>query len=209
MALVLHDYELSADAYKARLLVSILGLDCVKVPVDVFPGRETDGAAFRAVNPRGTVPVLVDGDIVIRSPEAILAHLAARHDPSGRWLPRDAAGYAATLDWLAFAAHDLKAADEARLEEMLGLPPTVADPLGGTRRAYRILDDHLVRQSFDGLPFLVGDTPTVADIACFPAVVLSIEFGCALEEYPKLRSWTRRIRALPGFVAMPGVPEFL
>lgn len=209
MPLVLHDYELSADAYKARLLLALLGLDYEKVPVDVFPGRETDGAAFRRLNPRGTVPVLVDGDVVVRSPEAILVHLASTRDPAGAWLPRDPAGFAAVMDWLTFAAHDLKAADEARLEEMVRIPPTVADPAGGTRRAYRILDDHLARQSFDGVGFLAGSTPTIADIACFPAVILSIEFGCALEEYPKLRTWTRRIRALPGFVAMPGVPEFL
>lgn len=207
MPIVLHDYELSSDAYKARLMLALLGIGYKRVPVDVFPGRETESVPFRGLNPLGTVPVLTDGSIVLRTAEAILVHLATTRDPSGAWLP--AGQHGPVLDWLVFAARDLRAADEARLSEMLRIPPTIADPLAGARRAYRILDDHLARQGFAGLAYLAGASPTIADIACFPPVALSVEFGWALEEFPKLRNWTRRIRALPGFVAMPGVPEFL
>ncbi len=207
MPIILHDYELSSDAYKARLMLALLDVAHDRVPVDVFPGRETDSTAFRALNPLGTVPVLTDGAVVLRTAEAILVHLASTRDPSGSWLP--SGQMAAIMDWLVFAARDLKAADEARLQEMLRIRPTVADPLAGARRAYRILDDRLARQGFAGLGYLAGAFPTIADIACFPPVALSVEFGWALEEFPKLRNWTRRIRALPGFVAMPGVPEFL
>ena len=209
MTLVLHDYELSADAYKARLMLALLGVDHRRVPVDVHPGREQDGDAFRRLNPHGTVPVLVDGDVTVRSAEAILCHLAARHDPARTWLPEDPAAFAATMDWLIFAARDLDAADEARLEEMLGTPPRLADPKAAARRAFRILEDHLVRQCLSGADFLVRDRPTIADVAAFPAAALAVDFGDAREGFPRLRVWTRRIRALPGFIAMPGVPEFL
>lgn len=208
MSLTLHDYELSADGYKARLLLGFLGLEHARVAVDVYPGDEANGPAFRALNPFGTVPVLQDGAITVRTPEGILIHLAATRDPARRWLPDDPARRSAVMDWLMFAAGPLKAADEARLSAMLRLPPRWADPEAGTRDAFRTLDDHLVRQAIrEG--FLVGDTATIADLACFPAVVLAVEFGSALEAYPKLRAWTRRIRKMPGFIAMPGIPEFL
>ena len=67
----------------------------------------------------------------------------------------------------------------------------------------------MVLQGFRDAAFLTGRLPTIADIAVFPAVALAVDFGCVLEEFPKLRAWTRRIRALPGFITMPGVPDHL
>ncbi|WP_181705791.1 glutathione S-transferase family protein [Chthonobacter rhizosphaerae] len=206
---VLHDWELSAGCYAVRLMASLLGVAYHKALVDVHPGGETEGAAFRALNPRGTVPVWVEGPLVIGDTVAILGHLAATRDPSGAWLPREGAAFARTLDWLAFAARRLPAADTARLHAMAGLATGMTDAAGAAREAFRALDDHLARQAVDGHGFLAGPTPTVADIACFPSVALGVDFGEALERSPKLRAWTRRIRALPGFVTTPGVPEFL
>lgn len=209
MTLILRDYELSADAYKVRLLIALLGLPCRVVPVDVHPGREIDGPAFRRLNPRATVPVLQDGDVTLVSPEAILLHLARWHDPARTWLPQDPAGLAAVDDWLSLAGHELKAAEEARLHAMLQATPSLVDPGKSALNAYEVLEAGLVRRSFAGQAYLCGPGPTVADIAVFPGVALSNDFGCALEDFPKLRLWTRRIRALDGFVAMPGIPEFL
>ncbi|MNO66907.1 hypothetical protein D3C76_577060 [compost metagenome] len=52
-----------------------------------------------------------------------------------------------------------------------------------------------------------GDHPTIADIACFPYVMLSDEGGISLIDYPALRRWTDRIKRLPGFIVMSGVFE--
>ena len=207
--MVLYDYELSADAYKARLLLSLLGVAYEKRPVDVFPGREHLSAELLELNPLGGVPILVDGDLVLGDPEAILCHLAASRDAQRTWLPTDGRGFAETMAWVFFAARRLAAAEAARLQDMLQLPAAMADPAGKARAAFRILEERLALQSFTGRPFLVGQAPTVADLACFPAVALSVDFGMTLEEFPQLRGWTRRIRGLPGFIAMPGIPEFL
>jgi glutathione S-transferase len=206
---VLYDYELSADAYKVRLLMSLLGVPYEKCAVDVFPGREHLSPDFLELTPRGTVPVLVDGDLVLGDAEAILCHLAATYDARRAWLPAAGAAYAETMAWLFFAARELSVAEEARLESMLQLRAGRADAAGKARAAFRILEQRLAEQSFRGHDFLVGQRPTIADVACFPAVALSIDFGMTLEDFPKLRLWTRRIRRLPGFVAMPGIPEYL
>jgi glutathione S-transferase len=50
-----------------------------------------------------------------------------------------------------------------------------------------------------------GSHPTIADIAIFPDVVLSEEGGVSRLDYPALRRWTDRVKALPGFTIMPGV----
>ena len=106
---------MSAAAYKARLCLALLGVPCVKRAVDVYPGLDNNSAAFLALNPRGTVPVLVDGDLTVIGAEAILCHLAATHDRGGTWLPRDQS-FAVVMSWLFFATDELKAADAARLE---------------------------------------------------------------------------------------------
>jgi glutathione S-transferase len=46
---------------------------------------------------------------------------------------------------------------------------------------------------------------TIADVACFPYVALAPEGGVALDAYPNVGRWLARIRALPGYVAMPGL----
>jgi glutathione S-transferase len=209
MALVLYDYELSADAYKVRLFLALLGISYTKRLVDAHPGNETQSAEFLALNPRGTLPVLVDDGLTLAGAEAILCHLAATRGAGRNWLPHDPAAFAACMSWLFYAAQELRAAETARLEAMLGVPSPIADARAKARAALRVLDDHLVLQALHGLPFLVGTHPTIADVALFAPAALAIDFGCALEEFPKLRAWTRRIRALPGFIAMPGIPEFL
>ena len=207
--LTLFDYELSADAYKARLLLSLLGVAYETRAIDVFPGREHESLDLLDVTPLGSVPVWLDGDLVLGDPEAILCHIAANYDASRSWLPQGGRAFSEAMAWLFFASRRLAVAEAARLEEMLQIRPATENPAAAARRAFRILEQALAERSFAGAGYLAGNNPTVADVACFPSVILSIDFGMTLEEFPMLRAWTRRIRSLPGFITMPGVPEFL
>lgn len=207
MSLVLYNHDLLADAYKVRLLLSLLGLHHERPTVAILPGHGNDAPTYRQLNAAGTVPTLVDGDIVLTRPEAMLVHLAERHDPGGTWLPAEPAMRAAVFDMLAFAAGELRAAEEARLEAMLGLTPRLNHAFRAARQAFRLLEDHLVRRHLDGEAFLAGATPTIADIAVFPAVALSADFGLGMEEFPRLLIWARRIHKLDGFITAPGVRE--
>jgi glutathione S-transferase len=72
---------------------------------------------------------------------------------------------------------------------------------------FRELDQHLWFGEREGQNFLGSDHPTVADIGCFPEVVMSDQVGVSLLPYPALRRWTDRMRQLPGFSTMPGTFE--
>ena len=48
--------------------------------------------------------------------------------------------------------------------------------------------------------------PTLAECAVMPYVALAPEGGIDLAPYPSVLAWIDRIRALPGFVPMPGIP---
>lgn len=200
---VLHDWELSADCYAVRLGAALMGVALERRGVDAHPGDGLRAPAFRRLNPMGTLPVLAAGELTLTSVAGALAHLAPR---GGGWLP-DPPG--ACLDWLAFAAGPLACAEQARMAALLEMAPAISDPQARARKAFRALDRHLAHRGFAGLDWLAADRPTIADVAAFPAVALAVDWGETLEDFPPLRAWTRRLRALPGFIAMPGVPALL
>jgi glutathione S-transferase len=55
--------------------------------------------------------------------------------------------------------------------------------------------------------FLVGDGATLADVAIYTYVAKAPEGGVALEPYPAVQAWLRRIEALPSFVPMTDAPK--
>lgn len=205
--LKLHDYVLSADCYKARLMLALLGVGYQRVPVDFHPGREHESVEYLALNPLGQIPILEDDGIVVRDAQAIVAHLANTYDPSGRWLPRDAR-FGQVMMWLSFAGSQLSALSAARLHDMLGYELDAENALKNSRLALRVLDDHLADRGIEGGQWIVGDTPTIADICCFPDVALSHDCDIGHEDYPAINLWQRRVRRLPSFISMPGIPDY-
>ncbi len=202
--MILYDYILSPSCYKVRLLASLLKVELDLRPVDFHPGREHKGEALLALNPAGSIPILVDGDLVLTESAAILAYLAAEHGPD--WLAReDAKAIGQEQQWLAFSDRLTSALGGARLVEMLHFNGDLEALQAGGVAALRELEAALVARRLAGAIFLVGDTPSIADIACFPYVALAPDGSISLDPYPSIRIWMRAIRALPGFIEMPGI----
>jgi glutathione S-transferase len=208
MALVLYNYDLDENCYKVRLALSMLTIEHEIVAVNAFPGKEQETPPFLAMNPMGTLPILKDGDLTLFGAEAILAYLSRSQDGSGRWLPADGAGFALSMQWLLFAAGDLSVATRARANALFGTPGDEAALRAGARRAIGAMEDAMTVNGFAGQDWFTGPAPTIADVALFPAFALSRDFGVDHDEYPALRKWARRFRALPGFLTMPGIPDY-
>ena len=193
--MILYDNLLDADAYPVRLLLSALNLECERVTIDSSP------SALRGHGPRG--PVLDDGDSRSIGAAAVLRHLASRYAPD--WEP-SAAGSGES--WLSILTSPRFAPRQARL---LALFTTAGAPPGLVEEAtlrLQDMDDHLTLGEFDGRPWFAGDRPTIVDLAAFGPAALSNDYGVEHDPFPALRRWIARVRALPGFVPMPGVPQF-
>ncbi len=208
MAIRLYNYSLSGSCYKVRLMLDFLGLDYQAVQVDFYPGREHKSLDFLDINPLGQIPVLEDGDLRLRDAQPIIAYLASKYDASGQWLPREPGQFGQVMMWLAFAGGELMAASAARLHDALDYPFDINAVRANAHVAFRILDDHLTERQLAGQTWIVGDQPTIADIACFPYIALSGDGGIGHEDYPALRNWMLAFRRLPKFKAISGVPEF-
>jgi glutathione S-transferase len=205
--ITLYDYELSGNCYKVRLLLAFLGLAHERHPINFYPGREHKSAWFLALNPLGQLPVLDDEGYVLQDAQAILVYLASRYDASALWYPTgDPKLLGAMTKWLLFADAITGTASLARLHDALFYEADIDACRAGAHRLFRVLDRHLWFAERRAAGWLCeGTHPTVADIAVYPYVQLSEEGGISRRDYPAIRRWTDRFRALPGFIVMPGV----
>jgi glutathione S-transferase len=194
----LHRHALSGHAHRVELFLSLLGLPCEKIDVDIVRGAHKAPAFMALNNPFGQVPVIEDGDIAIADSNAILVYLATRYDPDGRWLPRDAVGAARVQQWLSVAAGQLAyGPSAARLAKLFGARLDLDRAQAISRQLFDVLDHELAKR-----PYLAGDIPTIADIALYAYAAHAPEGGVPLEPYGHMRGWLVRIEALPGFVPM-------
>jgi glutathione S-transferase len=185
-------------------MASLAGVKLEQEAVDFHPGRAHKSVAFRQMNPAGTLPVLVDGDLVLTESTAMLVYLARLSGPE--WLGPDTPQVMAQVQqWLAFSGRLAASLGMARLHDMLLYPGDIDALRHDGHAALRELEAALTERRFAGRDWLVGERPTIADIACFPNVALSQDGGVVLDDYPAIRLWSRRIRSLDRFIEMPGI----
>ena len=196
--ITLYGTQVSGNAYKARLLLSLLGLEFEEIDVNLMSG-ENRTESFLALNPRGQVPVLVDGEAAVWDSQAILVYLARRYGEA--WLPADPVAMAEVMQWLAVSENELLFG-LARARAVLHFGRDFDLPSCQTygRVGLKVLEQHLA-----GNDWLAAGKPTIADIACMPYAALSHMGGIPLDDHPAIRAWIDRIRALPGFIAMEGI----
>jgi glutathione S-transferase len=197
--LKLHDLELSGNCYKVRLFCALLGLKLDIVPVDFMAGAHKQSPLID-VNPFGELPILQDGDVTLRDSQAILVYLARKYGGES-WLPTEPASMAEVIAWLMAAENEIaRGPNDARLHDKFGYRLDVTLAREKAARILGLIEAHLERNDW-----LALGRPTIADIACMPYIALSHEGGVPLESYPAIRAWIARIKALPGFVAMPAL----
>ena len=205
--ITLYDYELSGNCYKVRLLLALLAVPYSRHAIDFSPGREHESPWFLDLNPLGQVPVLADGDYVLRDSQAILVYLASRYDPAELWYPRSDPALLGTVSaWLLFADGITNTAAAARLHDGMFYDLDIDRCRAGAHRLFRVLDEHLWFSERSATGWICERAhPTLADIAVFPYVQLSEEGGIARRDYPAVRRWLDRVKLLPGFITMPGI----
>lgn len=148
---------------KVLWLLEELGLECAQE--DWGRGfRPTDAPEFLALNPLGTVPVLLDGPAVIRESHVILRYLAAREGAVVLY-PEGLAARAQVEAWMDWVAYEMAMPMRgAYLGGELGLAPwnrASFVQMGRAEYARRMAQlDAALRRS----PWLAGEAFTLADI---------------------------------------------
>jgi glutathione S-transferase len=192
----LYRHPVSGHAHRVQLMLSLLDLPFELVEVDLL-AKAQKTPEFLAMNAFGQVPVIQDGALTLADSNAILVYLASRYAP-GSWLPTDPVAAAQVQRWLSVAAGPLAFGPAAaRLVQLFKLPTDPSEAIQRATQLLTLMDAHLLRT-----PYLVGSSPSIADIANYSYVAHAPEGNVALDPYPQLRAWLARIEALPGFVPM-------
>jgi GST-like protein len=152
---------------KVALFLEETGMPYEVVPVDTLKG-EQHTPEFRAINPNGKAPAIVDteglgeGPVTVFDSNAILLYLAEK---SGKLLGRPA-DRGQLLSWLMFVASGLGPYSGQSVHFRRAAPEQIPYAqnryLREAERHYRVLDEQLA-----GRAFIVGDEFTVVDIAAW------------------------------------------
>lgn len=192
----LHDFPLSGNCYKVRLFLELIGQQAEVVHVDLPAGAQKR-PEFLAINPRGQVPVLVDQDQPVADSQAILVYLARRY--AAAWLPEDALQQAHIASWLSYASNEVhQGPATARVIKLFRRPGDLEGAQAKGRQVLELVSAHLAERAW-----LVGEQPSIADVAVYPYLAMAEEGGLSLAPYPHLQGWFARIRALPGYLELP------
>jgi glutathione S-transferase len=193
----LYNSQLSGNCYKARLLLSLLGIPYERVELDVFD-RSNRQEVLGGKNPALRVPTLeLDDGQAFGESNAILWYLS----DGTPYLPGDALDRARVLQWMFFEQYEIEPniAVARFWITLLGEREQHAAELEakwrGGNRGLAALDGHL-----GGREWLVGDAFSIADISLYGYVHLADEGGFDLGQYPNVRAWVDRVAARPGHV---------
>lgn len=201
--ITLHDFLPSGNGFKCRLMLRFLGLPFRLVEHDILAGETRTGDFLARLNPNGRIPVLEleDGTCLAES-GAILFYLAEGSPflPDGGQSGR--LGRADVLRWMFFEQYSLEPNIAVRRFWLTELPEMTelqkAQLPGKLEQGYAALD--VLERGLAGRDWLVGDGPTIADIALYGYTHVAPEGGYDLAPYPAVGAWIERFRAIPGYV---------
>lgn len=153
---------------------------------------------YRALNPMGKVPTLVDGDITVTDSLAINLHLARRYGKN--WWPVDSAAEAALLQWTFFGATELDPLFFTVIHERL-LKPEAARIEAAAEQAVQMLARPfgVLEARLADRAFLTGAEFSLADLNVAAVCTMGRRIGFAFDAYPHARSWLDRCWSRPAF----------
>lgn len=194
----LYDNLSSGNAYKVRLLITLLGRLFERVEMDIDRGA-TRTASFLALNPDGRIPLLIlDNGKPLAQSNAILMYLAE----GTRYLPNDRYARALVLQWLFFEqySHEPNIATP-RYWATHGIEMTPERTLALVQKrkagiaALEVMERHLEHNRW-----FVPNAFSIADIALYAYTHVAAEGGFDLNPYPALRRWLTEIACLDRYV---------
>jgi len=190
VGLKLYSYWRSSACYRVRIALNLKGLPYEQVNVHLA-NSEQRGDEFGAVNPQQLVPVLIDGERVIRQSQTIVEYLDESYDGEMKLLPATARDRARVRALAMIVACDIHPLNNRRIMQFL------EHDLGVAEEARTRWTRHWIEEGFQSFEELVaghpstgrfceGDAPTVADICLVPQVYNARRFGVDMSAFPEI-----------------------
>ena len=184
-----YSYYRSTASHRVRIALNLKQVPHTLHTVDLLAGGGAQHEVeFRAINPQGCVPVLVDGELALSQSLAILEYLDEKH-PAPPLLPPE--GRARARQFAQIISSDVHPLNNLRV--MQYLQTEFGMPEAGRRRWYH----HWILEGFDALelwltaesapgPYCLGEAVSLADICLVPQLHSARRMRVPLEDFPAL-----------------------
>ena len=184
----------SGNCYKAALMLNLCRLNWRPRFVNFFD--DTSRAAFRRqVSEIGELPVLEFRDQRLSQSGVILTYLS---EQTGCFIGKDDNERREVLRWLLFDNHRFTP-NYATLRFMKGIRKLDESPVTQWLRGQAINALDIAEERLRDRPFIVGDTPTIADISMCAYQYYDEDTGIDRSRYPHILAWLDRMAAHPGW----------
>ncbi len=196
----LYGMKESGNCWKAATVLALTGHAFEWVHTDANAGG-TQTPEFMAINPIGKVPaVVLDDGIVLAESNAILLHFGEGTE----WLPLPGLERTRVHEWLFFEqySHEPYIAVARNIITWQRKAHVFRDRLEEcARKGGHALD--AMERRLSGHEWLVGEAPTIADLALFAYTHRADEGEFELARWPGVQSWVSRVATLPGLTTLP------
>ena len=192
---------------KISVALEEMGLPYSVEVIDITAGQQM-APEFLRISPNNKIPAIIDSDgpdgqpISVFESGAILIYLAEK---TGLFMPTDARGRTAVMEWLMFQMssfgpmpgqvhHFIALASEE--DKRYGLARFMAE----TRRLYGVMDRRLAQHTY-----FAGEL-SIADFALLGWVWRHPRHQVDLKDFPNVQRWYQDLMARPGVVSGFAVP---
>jgi maleylacetoacetate isomerase len=189
--LELYDFYLSAASFRVRIALRWKGLDHRTLPISlVTGGGQQLLPEYRAVNPQGLVPALVDDEFILSQSLAIIEYLDELY-PTPPLLPNDPARRARARQFAQIVVSDIQSLTNLRVLAYL------RTTLKANETQRSLWFRHWLLEGLDALelwlaaegqshPYALGDEVTLADVCLVPLIASARRFALPLDDFPRL-----------------------
>lgn len=194
-------YATGASSFVPHVMLEAAGTTFETVRIKLHE-NEQQSPEYLALNPRGQVPVLVDGKLVITQVMAIVAHLDAKF-PESQFVPKEPLArvrFIEKLAWMNNTVHPtfthiympFRFTDDPQAQAVLKRFNTDA-----YRRLLGQLQDMVMQTQADGRDWLGGVRIGPLDAYALTLLRWGILVGIDPESLPKLWTYAQRVARVP------------
>ena len=198
----LYSFFRSGTSQRLRIALNLKGLQTEYLPVDLRTEQHLQ-AAFKAINPQGLVPALVDGDQVLIQSPAIIEWLEEKY-PNPPLLPADAQQRAHVRALAAMVGCDIHPINNRRILEYL------RHQFKADEAAINAWCATWITAGFDAFEallaadksrgdFCFGSQPGLADVYLVPQVESARRFKVDMARWPLISAVDAACMKLPAF----------
>ena len=194
----------SSNVMKVVWVMEELGIPYARTDMG-GPHGGTDAPDYRAKNPNGVIPTLVEDDFVLWESNAVVRYLVQSQAPGHAMWPDDLRSRASIDRWMDWQQTTLGPPQSTVFQTLVRTAPDKRDPAAlavataKAKHAWTLLDNAMG-------DYVAGAEFTLADVALGVHVHRWFSFDMPRPSLPRLRSWYDRLLTRPAYaqhVAQP------